>query len=158
MKKRGWPWAWHYKQKWQIWVGEQCSQLSSLRSFLFHGLVPGTVDTDPNQSKTGLAGSITYLMTPEPLQIIGPFNDIRRGQQSALYNTSEVSQVEQIVGFRGCGQEICHGILVHFQSAVYQHFTDSKVFLCKAPGIERKCIIQLFTCSFKNIWLAKDVL
>ena len=108
--------------------------------------------------KTGLAGSITYLMTPEPLQIIGPFNDIRRGQQSALYDTSEVSQVEQIVGFRGCGQQICHGILVHFQSAVYQHFTDSKIFLCKAPGIERKCIIQLFTCSFQNIWLAKDVL
>ena len=131
-------------------LGEQCSPLSPLRSFPFHGLVPSTVDTDPNQSKTGLAGSITYLVTPEPLEIIGPFNDIRRGQQSALYDTSEVSQVEQIVGFRGCGQEICHGILVHFQSAVYQHFTDSKVFLGKAPRIEHKGIIQLFTCSFQK--------
>lgn len=96
-------------------------------------------------------------MTPEPLQIIGPFNDIRRGQQRALYDTSEVSQVEQIMGFSGCGQEICHGILVHFQSAINKHFTDRKVLLCKAPRIERKGITQLFTSSLQNIWLAKDV-
>ena len=67
-----------------------------------------------NLLATGFTGQFTYLMAPEPLEVIRIFNDVRSGEQSALDDTSEVSQVKQVVRLGWGGQQICHGVLVHF--------------------------------------------
>ena len=57
----------------------------------------------------------THLMDPEPLERGRVLSDVWGGEQGALDDTGKVTQVEQVVGLHGCGQQVEHGLLVHHQ-------------------------------------------
>lgn len=76
---------------------------------------------------------IAYLMAPESLEVIWIFNNVRSGEESTLDHTSKVSQVEQIMRLSWGRQQVCHGVLVHFQSTANQQFADGKIFFGKTP-------------------------
>ena len=76
---------------------------------------------------------IAYLMAPESLEVIWIFNNVRGGEESTLDHTSKVSQVEQIMRLSRGRQQVCHGVLVHFQSTANQQFADSEIFFGKTP-------------------------
>ena len=72
-------------------------------------------------------------MAPESLEVIWIFNNVRGGEESTLDHTSKVPQVEQIMRLSWGRQQVCHGVLVHFQSTANQQFPDGKIFFGKTP-------------------------
>lgn len=63
---------------------------------------------------TAFGVKIPYLVAPETLEVVRIFNDVRSGEESALNDTTEISQVKQVVRLGRRGQQVRHGILVHF--------------------------------------------
>ena len=57
-------------------------------------------------------------MHPEALDGAGVLGGLRRGEEDALHHTGKVSQVEEVVGLHGRGQQVLHGFLVHVERAL----------------------------------------
>lgn len=59
-------------------------------------------------------------MNPEPLHGSWFLHGLWGGQQDSVDDPTEVSQVEQVVGLGGGGEEVLHGLFVGGQGALDQ--------------------------------------
>lgn len=59
-------------------------------------------------------------MNPEPLHGSWFLHGLWGGQQDSIDDPTEVSQVEQVVGLGGSGEEVLHGLFVGGQGALDQ--------------------------------------
>lgn len=59
-------------------------------------------------------------MNPEPLHGSWFLHGLWGGQQDSIDDPTEVSQVEQVVGLGGGGEEVLHGLFVGGQGALDQ--------------------------------------
>lgn len=59
-------------------------------------------------------------MNPEPLHGSWLLHGLWGGQQDSIDDPTEVSQVEQVVGLGGGGEEVLHGLFVGGQGALDQ--------------------------------------
>ena len=84
------------------------------------------------------------LMNPESLEWGRVLHRVWGGQQDTLDHTGKVTQVEQVVGLHGSGQEVEHGFLVHHQRAGHDLIHARLEFAAEAP-VNRK-----WRCQYEN--------
>lgn len=74
-------------------------------------------------------------MNPEPLHGSWFLHGLWGGQQDSVDDPTEVSQVEQVVGLGGGGEEVLHGLFVGGQGALDQLINAGLELVTKASEI-----------------------
>lgn len=76
-----------------------------------------------------------HLVHPQSPHGVDIFSCLGNGQQDTLYNPREIAQIEEIVGFSRCGEQIQFGVIVYGQGGAYDLVNTRIELLGKAPGL-----------------------